>query len=256
MTGGAPSLAAFGLHDRVAVVTGASSGIGERCARALHAAGADVVLVARREDRLRRLAGDLGGARVLVADLGDAASRAVLVAAVTVLERVDVLVNAAGTTSTRPATRESDEDLERVLAVNVVAPFALSRAAVAVMRTHGGGAIVNVSSVIAGVSEPTIPEASYAASKGGVAAMTRELAVQWARHGVRVNALAPGWFPTEMTAELTSDPERSAYLTGRIPLGRFGVLGELDGALLLLASPAGSYITGQTITVDGGISAV
>ena len=146
--------------------------------------------------------------------------------------------------------------MQQVLNVNVVTPLALSQAAVGVMRTYGGGSIVNVSSVIARISEPSIPEASYAASKGGITSMTRELAVQWARYGVRVNALAPGWFPTEMTADLTDDIERSAAFTARIPLGRFGEVPELDGALLLLASPAGSYITGQTIVVDGGVSAL
>ena len=172
------------------------------------------------------------------------------------VQRLDVLVNAAGISNPVPALREDVAEVQRVLNVNVVTPFALAQAAVGVMRTHGGGSIVNVSSVIARISEPSIPEASYAASKGGIASMTRELAVQWARYGVRVNALAPGWFPTEMTSDLTDDLERSAAFTARIPLGRFGDVPELDGALLLLASPAGSYITGQTIVVDGGVSAL
>jgi NAD(P)-dependent dehydrogenase (short-subunit alcohol dehydrogenase family) len=170
--------------------------------------------------------------------------------------RLDVLVNAAGVSNPVPATRETLDEFQWVLNVNLVAPFALAQAAVAAMRANGGGSIVNISSVIAAVSEPSIPEASYAASKGGLASMTRELAVQWARYGVRVNALAPGWFPTEMTEELTGHEERSARFTSRIPLGRFGDLEELDGPLLLLASSAGSYITGQTIVVDGGTSSI
>jgi NAD(P)-dependent dehydrogenase (short-subunit alcohol dehydrogenase family) len=247
----------FRLDDRVALVTGASSGIGARCARVLHDAGATVVLVARRLDRLQALAAELPGAVALPADLADPSAAPALVQ--DVVERcgqLDVLVNAAGITNPIPATRETLEQFQAVLGLNLVAPFALAQAAVAPMRQVGGGAIVNISSVIATISEPTIPEASYAASKGGLASMTRELAVQWARYGVRVNALAPGWFPTEMTEELTGHEERAARFTSRIPLGRFGDLEELDGALLLLASPAGSYITGQTIVVDGGASAI
>jgi NAD(P)-dependent dehydrogenase (short-subunit alcohol dehydrogenase family) len=247
----------FRLDDRVAVVTGASSGIGARCARALHEAGATVVLVARRRERLEALAAELPGAVALPADLSDPSRAAGLVADVVGrCGRLDVLVNAAGITNPTPATKETLEDFRSVLDVNLVAPFTLAQAAVGAMREVGGGSIVNISSVIAAISEPTIPEASYAASKGGLASMTRELAVQWSRYQVRVNCLAPGWFPTEMTEELTGHEERSARFTGRIPLGRFGDLEELDGALLLLASPAGSYITGQTIVVDGGTSAI
>jgi NAD(P)-dependent dehydrogenase (short-subunit alcohol dehydrogenase family) len=136
--------------------------------------------------------------------------------------------------------------------LNLVTPFVLAQAALAVMRTNGGGSIVNISSIAARLSEPSIPSASYAASKGGLESLTRELAVQWARHDVRVNAIAPGWFPTEMTEGLTGDEERLARFSQKIPLGRLGQLPEIDGPLLLLASDAGSYITGQTIVVDGG----
>jgi len=247
----------FRLDDRVAAVTGASSGIGERCARTLHEAGARVALVARRKDRLDALASELPGSVVVAVDLSDPTVAADVVSTVAgECGRLDVLVNAAGISVPVPAVREDIAGVQQLLNVNLVTPFALAQAAVGVMRAHDGGSIVNITSVIAQISEPTIPEASYAASKGGLASLTRELAVQWARYGVRVNALAPGWFPTEMTEGLTEDIERSGAFTARIPLGRYGDLGELDGALLLLASPAGSYITGQTIVVDGGVSAL
>jgi NAD(P)-dependent dehydrogenase (short-subunit alcohol dehydrogenase family) len=247
----------FSLHDRVALVTGASSGIGARCARALHEAGATVVLVARRRDRLDQLAAELPRSHVIAADLGDPSAATEVVDEVArTFGRLDVLVNAAGVTNVVPATKEPLSEFRHVLDVNLVAPFALAQAAVAVMRENGGGSIVNITSVIAALVEPTIPEASYAASKGGLANLTRELAVQWARYGVRVNALAPGWFPTEMTEDLTGDEARTARFLARIPLGRYGALDELDGPLLLLASPAGSYLTGQTIVVDGGTSLI
>lgn len=245
------------LDGRVAVVTGASSGIGARCARALDAAGASVVVVARREDRLARLEAELARAHPIAADLADpSAATAVVAEVAAAFGRLDILVNAAGITNTMPATKESVADFVRVLNVNLVAPFALCQAAVAVMRGHGGGAIVNITSVLAETCEPSVPEAGYTASKGGLSSLTRELAVQWARYGVRVNNLAPGWFPTEMTSQLTDDPDRAERFLQRVPMGRFGELPELDAPLLLLASPAGSYITGQTITVDGGASLV
>lgn len=247
----------FRLDGRVAVVTGASSGIGARCARALDAAGARVALVARRRDRLEALAAELNDAIVVAADLGDAASApGVIDEVVRVAGRLDVLVNAAGVTKPLPASRETLDDVRQVLEVNLVSPIVLSQAALSAMRATGGGSIVNISSIAASNSEPTIPAGTYSASKGGLGALTRELAVQWARHGVRVNALAPGWFPTEMTEGLHTDAERVAAFGARIPLGRLGRLEELDGPLLLLASDAGSYITGQTLVVDGGITGI
>jgi NAD(P)-dependent dehydrogenase (short-subunit alcohol dehydrogenase family) len=249
---------AFRLDGQVAMVTGASSGIGAQCARVLHDAGATVAVVARRRERLDQLVAELDRGLAVAADLVDVAvASEVVERVVSQLGRIDVLVNAAGITNPVPATRESVDDIGRLLAVNVAAPLALSQAALAAMRTHDrGGAIVNVASIAARNSEPTIPAASYAASKGALTSLTRELAVQWARYGVRVNALAPGWFPTEMTAGLTAVAERVEYFASRIPLGRLGRLPELDGPLLLLASPAGSYITGHTLFVDGGLTAV
>lgn len=252
-----PSPRSFRLDGLVAVVTGASSGIGARSAVALDAAGARVVLVARRKDRLEEVAEGLTDPVVVAADLLDPdGARARVQDAVGALGRFDVLVNAAGSGKPLAATREGLDDVREVLDLNLVAPMRLSQLAVSMMRNQeGGGAIVNVTSVAATNADPRIPAATYAASKGGLASLTRELAVQWARHGVRVNALAPGWFPTELNTGLRASDDVHVYWE-TIPMQRFGELSEIDGPLLLLASPAGSYITGQTIVVDGGLSAV
>lgn len=249
----------FDLTGRVAIVTGASSGIGEHCARVLAAAGAHVLPVARRRERLDALAADIGVAHVAAVDVAEAdAPDRLVTQARDAYGRVDIVVNAAGITNTMTALREDPDAFTRVLQVNLLGPYALARAAAVAMREQGtGGAIVNISSVLATISEPSLPEAGYVASKGGLSAVTRELAVQWARHGIRVNALAPGWFPTEMTTGLADHPERGpVFAERRTPMRRFGRLDELTGPLLLLVSDAGSYLTGQTLVVDGGATLI
>jgi hypothetical protein len=248
----------FRLDGSVVVVTGASSGIGAQCARAVSRAGARVVVVARRADRLQKLAESLEDCHPLALDVSapDAAQR-VTSEVMAQFGRVDVLVNAAGVTNVAPALKERLEDLRRILEVNVMATFALAQAMAALMRQgKTGGSIINVASVIASVSEPSIPQAAYASSKGAVVSLSREMAVQWARYGIRVNTLAPGWFPTEMTEGLTGDADRLAFFEAKVPLGRLGGLEEIDGPIVFLASRASSYVTGQVLTVDGGISAI
>jgi len=241
------------LDGKVVVLTGASSGLGEQFARALDASGASVVLAARRRDRLDELASTLERAHVVQCDVAVAGDRADLVAAaVDTFGRIDGLVNNAGITNVAPALRESDDEFRRVLEVNLVAPFALSRDVVRVMREHGGGSIVNIASINALVALPTTPEAGYAASKAGLAGLTRELAAQWARYGVRVNAIGPGAFVSEMTGDHFVEGPIAEMLKLRIPLGRAGAAGELDGLLTLLLSDESSYLTGQLIAVDGG----
>lgn len=252
----------FALDGQVAVVTGASSGLGERFARVLHAAGASVVVAARRVERLDGLARDHERMVAVRCDVTDATDRIELVdTAVRVAQdegrTFGVLVNNAGMNRVVAGLEESLGSFEEVLAVNLTSVFALSQlAARHFIGTGGGGSIVNVASMLGLVASAPIEEASYVASKSGVVGLTRELGCQWARKGVRVNALAPGWFPTEMTAGSMFGDERSeAFLTRNCPIGRGGHPGELDGALLLLASRAGSYLVGQTIAVDGGWTA-
>ena len=241
------------LDGKVVVLTGASSGLGEQFARALDRAGASVVLAARRRERLDRLAGTLDRAHAVQCDVAQAADREALVAAaVDTFGRIDGLVNNAGITNVAPALRESDDDFRRVLEVNLVAPFALSRDVVRVMRENGGGSIVNIASINSLVALPMTPEAGYAASKSGLAGLTRELATQWARYNVRVNAIGPGAFVSEMTGDHFVEGPIAEMLKMRIPLGRAGAAGELDGLLTLLLSDESSYLTGQLIAVDGG----
>src|SRR4051794_31466272 len=245
-------LSLFRLDGKVAIVTGASSGIGARFARVLDALGATVVVSARRADRIEALASSMARGHAVTCDVGeDGASAALVASTVERHERVDVVVANAGITNVTPALR--DADFAEVVRIDLVAPFELAQAAALQMRASGeGGAIVNTASGASFRSSPLLPQASYVAAKTGLVGLTRELAVQWARYKIRVNALCPGMFPSEMTAELVdSDDLRSAFERS-VPLGRIGIEHELDAALAFLASPASSYMTGQTLVIDGG----
>src|SRR3954463_2127987 len=245
-------------HDgAVVIVTGASSGLGRQLAGALATAGAIPVLAARRADRPGPPPHELPGADAVACDVTHAGDRDRLVA--TVLERhgrLDGLVNNAGAGATGPALHTSAEQFARVLDLNLTAPFALACLAARAMRENGGGAIVNVASVMGLRSIGEIPDAAYVASKAGIIGLTRELASQWGRYGIRVNAVAPGFFASEMTAELGEDPERfPQFLLSRTPLGRGGRTGELDDAVLFLLGPGSGFVTGTVLSVDGGMAA-
>jgi NAD(P)-dependent dehydrogenase (short-subunit alcohol dehydrogenase family) len=246
-----PALPAlFDLEGRVAVVTGASAGLGARFATTLAEAGARVIACARRLEPLERLAAANPGIEPHRCDVTDDARLRELVG--DVLDRhgrIDVCVNNAGVSS---GEQRDPAAFARVLDVNVRSVFALCQLVAEPMLAQGRGSIVNVSSMFSLVASTPAPESGYVASKAAVNGLTRELAHQWAPHGVRVNALAPGWFPTEMNAELFADERSAQWVARTCPMGRTGRPEELDGALLFLASDASSYCTGQVLVVDGG----
>lgn len=253
-------LVGFRLDGRVAVIAGASSGLGARFARVLAAAGARVLMGARRKERLDELAADLeegsAGAVAVQCDVtSDADVERLVTAAVENFGTVDVIVNAAGIAPSEDSEIESPEQFRRVLAVNITGTYVASRAAASLMLERGRGSIVNIASISGLVAGDGLDTPSYTASKGAVVNLTRELAVRWAPHGVRVNAIAPGWFSSEMTAETLASEEGRRFVVERTPMGRPGRPDELDGALLFLASDASSYVTGQTLVVDGGWTA-
>jgi hypothetical protein len=242
------------LRDRVAVVTGASGGLGERFSRVLHAAGATVVVSARRSDRLGGLADELGERVITVpADVAIEGQRADLIdQTVERFGQIDILVNNAGIGTPAPAEDETVEHFREVLEVNVTAPFHLAQLAARHMLAAGSGAIVNIASMFGFVAASPIKQASYCASKAALINLTRELAAQWGHRGVRVNGIAPGWFESEMTEPLWADPKSVAFVERNTPLRRRAAPHELDGVLLLLVGPGNSFIAGETICIDGG----
>jgi NAD(P)-dependent dehydrogenase (short-subunit alcohol dehydrogenase family) len=248
-------LDAFRLDGRAVVLTGASSGLGLGFARALAAAGADLVLAARRQNALEEIAAELrsNGTRV-VTQPADVSSQeacvAVAQAAVDEFGQIDALINNAGIASATPALRESEDVFRQVLDVNLTANFLMAQACAPSMPE--GSTIVNVASVLGHIG-PRFPNAAYAASKHGVIGLTKDLAQEWsARKGIRVNALCPGYFASEMTADGQEAIE--GMLATHSILPRLGTQPELDTALIFLVSGASSYITGQSLIVDGGLS--
>lgn len=241
------------LSGRVAIVTGASSGLGARFSLVLANAGADVVACARRLERLEELSSVSDRIHPMRCDVSEESERqAVVSTAIERFGRIDVCVNNAGIASGGYKRQATLEVFQSVLRVNLEALFALSELVGLQMLAQGSGSIINVSSMLSFSAAAPFSDAGYVASKSAVNGLTRELAVQWARRGVRVNAIAPGWFESEMNEDLLLDPESRRYLETGCPMGRLGRIDEFDGALLFLATDASSYCTGQVITIDGG----
>lgn len=243
----------FALDGRLAMVTGAGSGIGRGIALGLAAAGADLILLSER-DNLGPVAEEASAAGAAVTtellDLADRDARRTAVERLLDVHAVDVLVNNAGLIRRAPATGFSDADWYEVIEVNLHAAFELCRAAGRRMVARGSGKIVNVASMLSFQGGFLVP--SYAASKHALAGLTRALANEWAAHGVNVNAIAPGYVATATTAALRSDPARSDEILGRIPAGRWAEPEDVAGAAVFLASRAADYVHGHVLAVDGG----
>jgi NAD(P)-dependent dehydrogenase (short-subunit alcohol dehydrogenase family) len=250
---------AFRLDGQAAIVTGASSGLGAIMARGLAEAGCAVLVAARREPQLTALADEIAraGGRAVAhrADLRDPGHAEELVdAARAAFGRLDGVVLNAGTSTLAPAEAEDMAAFADVLAVNVTAQAALAGAAARAMIPAGGGWMIAMGSILGRRAGTGAGVAAYSASKAAVEQLVRELARQWAPHGIRVNAIAPGYFPTAMNAPMMADPQRRARIVARIPLGRPGEPEDLTGVAVFLASRAARYVTGQVIPLDGGMT--
>lgn len=248
----------FSLNGRVALVTGASSGIGRHMALVLARAGAEVIAVARRAEALDDLVaqiGDLGGrAHALPGDLGERVEVARIAdAAAKPFGAPDILINAAGLNPRQPPDDLAWDTWDQTLHINLSVPFFLAQALVPGMRARGMGNIINIASMQSWRAFKN--GAPYGASKGGVVQLTRAMAEAWSPSGIVANALAPGFFPTELTQPVFDDPEISAHHAAMTAIGRNGEMPDLDGAVVFFASRASAYITGQVLPVDGGYSA-
>jgi NAD(P)-dependent dehydrogenase (short-subunit alcohol dehydrogenase family) len=248
------ALGSFSLQDKVALITGASSGLGVAFALGFAEAGADIVICGRRAERLAQTAAEVEerGRRCVsvTADVTVVEDCARVVnSAMRAFGRIDILINNAGIGTSYPATRETPEAFREVIDVNLMGSYWMARACGRVMRP--GSSIINIGSIL-GSTTAGLPQAAYCSSKAAVIGLTRDLAQQWTgRKGIRVNALAPGFFPSEMTGEFT--PGYLDAMLPRIPAGRTGDGHELAGAAVFLASEAASYITGVVLPVDGGL---
>jgi 2-deoxy-D-gluconate 3-dehydrogenase len=247
--------AQFGLHGKVALVTGSSRGLGRAMAGALARAGAAVIVNGRDAASLAPVVAEIvaegGTATGLTADLGDRAQvESLLERAIAWQGRLDILVNNAGIIRRAPAAQHSDADWDAVLRVNLDGVFTACRAAGRHMIARGSGKIVNIASLLTFFGGVTVP--GYAASKGAVGQLTKALSNEWAAHGVQVNAIAPGYMRTDNTAALQADPLRASEILARIPAKRWGEPGDLEGAVVFLASRAADYLSGHILAVDGG----
>ncbi|MET8759991.1 SDR family oxidoreductase [Lentzea sp. NPDC004782] len=245
--------ALFDLTGRRALVTGSSRGIGLALARGLAQAGADVVLNGRSQQALEEAAASFPGRRAEVAQF-DVTDAGAVEEAANSLGRIDILVNNTGVQHREPMLDVSAENFRRVVDTNLTSAFLVGRAFAGGMVQRGYGKIVNVCSVQSWLARPGI--AAYAASKGGLAMLTKGMCAEWASRGVTVNGLAPGYVVTELTQPLVDNPEFDAWIRGRTPAGRWASVEDLVGTLVWLCAPASDFVNGQVVAVDGGLTAV
>jgi NAD(P)-dependent dehydrogenase (short-subunit alcohol dehydrogenase family) len=243
----------FSLAGRTALVTGGGSGLGRAIAHALSDAGAAIVLAGRREGVLTDALGGRDGATLAVDLTAEGAVADVRAALDARALSPDILVNAAGINLREPAERVSPESWRRTIELNLSVPFFLAQALVPAMAARGWGRVVNIASLQSARAMPN--GIAYGASKGGIAQLTRAMAEAWSRHGVTANALAPGFFPTDLTAPVFADEAATADLARRTAIGRNGALPDIAGPAVFLASEASAYVTGQILYVDGGFTA-
>lgn len=251
----------FDLSGKVAVVTGASSGLGVQFAKALAKQGADLALVARRVDRLNDVKAEIEALGVRCISVKcDVSKSDEITAAVNEIKdfygTVDILVNNAGLGLAAPAESQDDELWETMMAVNVNGLFYFAREVGKIMLEKEYGRIINIGSIHSTVAMNVNTITAYATTKGAVEMFTKSLAVEWAKKGITVNAIGPAYFPSEMTDEILANEEFAQVVNAYCPMGRTGRDGELDGALIYFASDASSYTTGQLLTIDGGWTAI
>lgn len=249
------SLELFKLRGKVAMVTGSTRGLGETAAKALAKAGADVAICGRNRDDLDRVSSaikELG--RDSAGFFLDVTSKESVVKGVDGIMnhfgKVDILVNNAGVNHRVPALEFPEEAWDRIIDTNLKGYFLVAQAVAPQMLERGYGKVINISSILGTVALPN--QLAYASSKGGVDQMTKVMALEWAKEGVRVNAIGPTYFETDLVTQIRNDPERFNFINERTPMGRWGYLPELEGIVIFLASPASDFITGQTIYIDGG----
>ena len=251
----------FDLTGRVAVVTGASSGLGIQMAKALARNGADIAILARRKERLEKVAEEIRtlGVRCLPVQCDITDTEAVKKAAEQVeteFGKVDILINNAGNGATGPAEEMTDEDWDYTLSVDLTGVFKVAREFGKIMIKNKYGRIINISSMYGLVGNTAIPSSGYHAAKGGVVNLSRALAAEWAKYGITVNTICPGYFATELTVDTLNTEDFKNYMKATVPVGRYGNEGELDSTAVYLASDASSYVTGVAIPVDGGYTCV
>ncbi len=244
----------FRLDGKIALVTGASSCIGAQTVKLFSSLGAKVIAAARREDRLQDLANQYPDVMAVRCDVGvEADCKNLVDTIINEYGKIDILINNAGISDPIPALEEDLDLFKRVIQIDLISCFHLAQLCAQHMETQeSGGAIVNVASIHGFVGSSPNNQPGYTAAKGGLINLTRELALEWARHGIRVNAIAPGYITTELTDEMIAGESGRKWIERNTPMRRPGEVTELDGAMLLLASDAGSYITGETIAIDGG----